>query len=45
MDVNIDRIMVLDTLIDLGDEINVMTIETMLKLNLQGDFRKTTTVL
>ena len=33
------------TLIDLGAAINVMTKDTMLKLNLQGSLRKTTTVL
>jgi len=32
-------------LIDLGAAINVMTNDTMLKLNLQGSLRKTTTVL
>ena len=33
------------TLIDLGAAINVMTKDTMLKLNLQGSLRKTTTIL
>ena len=33
------------TLIDLGASINVMTKDTMLKLNLQGSLRKTTIVL
>ena len=32
-------------MIDLGDSINFMTKETMLKLNLQGTLRKTTTAL
>jgi len=32
-------------LIDLGAAINVMTKDTMLKLNLQGSLRKTTIVL
>ena len=32
-------------LIDLGASINVMTKDTMLKLNLQGSLRKTTTIL
>jgi len=42
---HINNIMVPNTLIDLEDEINVMTKETMLKLNLQGAFKKTTTIL
>ena len=37
--------MVPHTLIDLGAAINVMTKDTMLKLNLQGSLRKTTTML
>lgn len=45
VDVNIDGIIVPNTLIYLGDAINVMTTEAMLKLNLQGALRKTTTVL
>ena len=44
VDVHIDIIMVPNTLIDLGAAINVMTRETMLKLNLQGALRKTTTI-
>jgi len=45
VDVPINEIIVPNTLVDLGAAINVMTKETMLKLNLQGDLRKTTTVL
>ena len=45
VDVHIDGIIVLNTLIDLGVSINVMTKESMLKLNLQGALRKTTIVL
>lgn len=45
MDVLIDSIMVPNTLIDLRAAINVMTRETMLKLNIQGDLRNTTTML
>ena len=37
--------MVLHTLIDLGASINVMTKDTMLKLNLQGSLSKTMTML
>ena len=37
--------MISHTLIDLGDTINVMTKDTILKLNLQGSLRKTMTVL
>eukprot|EP00253_Pinus_taeda_P034831 PITA_34831 len=37
--------MIPHTLIDLGDAINVMKKDTMLKLNLQGSLRKTTTIL
>eukprot|EP00253_Pinus_taeda_P035107 PITA_35107 len=37
--------MIPHTLIDLGASINVMTKDTMLKLNLQGSLRKTTIVL
>lgn len=37
--------MIPHTLIDLGAAINVITKDTMLKLNLQGSLRKTTTVL
>jgi len=33
------------TLIDLGAAINVMTKDTMLKINLQASLRKTTTIL
>lgn len=45
VDVHIDGIIVPHTLVDLGDVINVMTKETMLKLNLQGSLRSTTTTL
>ena len=45
VDVRINGTMVPHTLIDLGAAINLMTKDTMLKLNLQGSFRKTTTVL
>ena len=45
VDVHINGTIVLDTLIDLGDAINVMNKDTMLKLNLQGSLRKTTIVL
>lgn len=45
VDVYIHRIMVPNTLIDLEVAINVMTKETMVKLNLQGALRKTTTML
>jgi len=45
VDVHINGTIVPHTLIDLGAAINVMTKETMLKLNLQGSLRKTTTVL
>ena len=45
VDVNINNIAVPITSIDLGSTINVMTMETMLKLNLQGASRKTTTIL
>jgi len=37
--------MVPHTLIDLGAAINVMTNDTILKINLQGSLTKTTTVL
>ena len=37
--------MIQHTLIDLGPTINVMTKDTMLKLNLQGSLRKTMAVL
>ena len=45
LDVQIDGVIVPNTLIDIGPSINVMTKETMLKLNLQGTLRKSTTVL
>ena len=45
VDVHISGTIVPHTLIDLGAAINVMTKDTMLKLNLQGSLRKTTTVL
>ena len=43
--VNVNSVIVPNTLINLRDAINVMTKENMLKLNLQGILRKTTTVL
>ena len=45
VDVHINGTIVPHTLIDLGDAINVMTKDTMLKLNLQGSLRKTATIL
>eukprot|EP00253_Pinus_taeda_P005767 PITA_05767 len=45
VDVHMNGTMIPHTLIDLGVAINVMTKDTMLKLNLQGSLRKTTTVL
>jgi len=45
VDVHINGTMISHTLIDLGATINVMTKVTMLKLNLRGCLRKTTTVL
>eukprot|EP00253_Pinus_taeda_P009619 PITA_09619 len=45
VDVHNYGIMIPHTLIDLGAAINVMTNDTMLKLNLQGSLRKTTTML
>ena len=45
VDVHIDGVIVPNTLSYLGDSINIMTKETMLKLNLQGTLRKTTIVL
>jgi len=45
VDAHINGTMVLHTLIDLGVAINVMKKNTMLKLNLQGSLRKTTTML
>ena len=45
VDVHINGTIIPHTLIDLGAAINVMTKDTMLKLNLQGSLRKTTTVL
>ena len=45
VDVHIDGTIVPHTLIDLGVAINMMTKDTMLKMNLQGSLRKTTTVL
>ena len=45
VDVHIDDFIVPNTLIDLGVAINIMTEETMLKLNLQGTLRKTTTIM
>lgn len=45
VDVHIDGIIFPHTQIDHGVTVNVMTKETMLKLNLQGALRNTTTVL
>lgn len=45
VDVNIDGIIVPHTLIELGVGINVMTKETVLKINLQGSLINTTTKL
>jgi len=44
-DVHINGTIFPHTLIDLRATINVMTKDTMLKLNLQGSLRKTTTVM
>eukprot|EP00253_Pinus_taeda_P006882 PITA_06882 len=45
VDVHINGTIIPHTLIDLGAAINVMTRDTMLKLNLQSSLRKTSTVL
>jgi len=45
VDVHINGTIVPHSLIYLGASINVMTKDTMLKLNFQGSWRKTTTVL
>ena len=45
VDVDVNGVTVPNTIIDLWALINVMTKETMLKLNLQVTLRKTTTVL
>jgi len=45
VDVHINGTIVPHTLIDLGAAINVMTKDTMLKINLQGSLRKTTIVM
>ena len=45
VDVHINGTIIPHTLIDLGAAINVMNKDTMLKVNLQGSLRKTTTVL
>jgi len=45
VDLHIDGIIVPHTLIDIGVVINVMTKEIILKLNLQGSRRNTTTML
>ena len=45
VDVHIDGVIVPNNFLDIGVAINVMTKETMLKLNLQGTLRKTTTVI
>jgi hypothetical protein len=36
VNVHINKTLIQNTLIDLGDDINVMTRDTMLRLNLQG---------
>ena len=45
MIVNINNMSIPKTLIDLGVSINVMTKDTMLKLNLQSSLRHTTIML
>ena len=45
VDVHINNTVVPNTLIDLGVTINVMTRETILKLNLLGALKKTMTLL
>eukprot|EP00253_Pinus_taeda_P021375 PITA_21375 len=45
VDVHINGTIIPQTLIDLGAAINVMTKDTMLKLNLQSSLRKTSTAL
>ena len=45
VDVHINGTIIPHTLIDLGAAINVITRDTMLKLNLQGSLRKTATIL
>ena len=45
VDLHINGTIIPRTLIDLGATINVMIKDTMLKLNLQGSLRKTSTVL
>lgn len=45
VEVNINGTIIPHTLIDLGAAINVMTKETLLKLNLQGSLRNTSTIL
>ena len=45
VDVHINGTVIHHTLIDLGAAINVMTKDTMLKLNLRSSLRKTSTVL
>ena len=45
VDVQIDGVIVPNNLIDLGASINIITKENMLKINLQGTLRKTTTFL
>jgi len=45
VDVHLNGTIVPHTLIDLGSPINVMTKDTMFKLNLQGSLRKTRIVL
>jgi hypothetical protein len=45
VNVHINNILIQNTLIDLGAAINVMTKDTMLRLNLQGSLRNTSTML
>ena len=45
VNVNITNVSIPKTLIDLGETINVMTNDTMLKLNLKALLRHTTTIL
>ena len=45
VDVHINGVIVPNALIDLRAVINIMNKEAMLKLNLQGTLRKTTTIL
>jgi hypothetical protein len=45
VNVHINKTLIQNTLIDLGAAINVMTKDTMLKLNVQGFLRDTPTIL